>query len=169
MQKIAQHMPTIKELKDICKEKGLKRYSKLKKEDLMKYCFPTVKTLVNSVPKEIFDHVSGITQDTDDLIKMMVQFLLDIGIEDVRNFPESKLPSKISLIVEQFGGIKTFRANKTSLKIVGDECMVCKDSFKSNQLLVKTVCNHYMHKHCIKKWLNENSKTCSLCEEEKNK
>ena len=39
-------------------------------------------------------------------------------------------------------------------------CIICLDKNKKN--LIKTKCNHYYHKECIKKWC-EISNTCPAC------
>lgn len=42
-----------------------------------------------------------------------------------------------------------------------DKCVICFENLKNN-LVVKTPCNHLVHRKCLKKWLLDN-KTCPLC------
>ena len=42
-------------------------------------------------------------------------------------------------------------------------CSICLDNIDNN--LKQTQCNHYFHKECLNKWLNNNN-TCPNCREE---
>lgn len=51
-----------------------------------------------------------------------------------------------------------FEINENDL----EECLICKESYKENNVVRKLPCNHSYHKICIDKWF-ENEKTCPMC------
>jgi hypothetical protein len=52
----------------------------------------------------------------------------------------------------------------TSLKIstIEDECSICLQKIKLNQIIRETKCNHKYHAKCLDRWLEEKS-LCPLC------
>ena len=43
-----------------------------------------------------------------------------------------------------------------------EECIICYDKYKNNDLVRRIQCKHYYHKHCIDHWLNQKT-TCPMC------
>ena len=79
-----------------------------------------------------------------------------------------------------FNKIKSFNKNDDSLNesinidslntlIVCDElpennCSICLEEFKNEDILKKLTCDHIFHKDCLQPWINNNNnKTCPLC------
>lgn len=42
------------------------------------------------------------------------------------------------------------------------ECCFCLEEYDSNSAIVRTPCNHYMHRECLKRWL-DTSRFCPIC------
>jgi len=80
-----------------------------------------------------------------------------------------------------FNKIKSFNKNDDSLNeninidslntlVVCDElpennCSICLEEFKNEDILKKLNCDHIFHKDCLQPWINNNNnnKTCPLC------
>jgi len=60
--------------------------------------------------------------------------------------------------------INSFKNISISSKQVEDkeECSICMESYKLNELVYELPCVHIYHKECIKKWLKSNN-TCPIC------
>uniref|UniRef100_A0A6C0C7A3 RING-type E3 ubiquitin transferase n=1 Tax=viral metagenome TaxID=1070528 RepID=A0A6C0C7A3_9ZZZZ len=44
-----------------------------------------------------------------------------------------------------------------------NECCICLEKYKENDILIKLKCNHMFHKECLEPWFNNNKKSCPLC------
>ena len=81
-----------------------------------------------------------------------------------------------------FHKIKSLSKNNNSLReninidslntlVVCDElpennCSICLDEFKNEDILKKLNCNHIFHKDCLEPWINNNNLNCPLCRRE---
>lgn len=119
--------------------------------------------LFNLPIRTIFNDAADNSENINDLISEMIKIINFLGIEDLEVL--SVILDKTCLTITEFNFLKTFRANKKTLKSIEDVCGICIDSYKSNQLITKTVCGHNMHKKCLKLWLTKNSINCPLCRE----
>ncbi len=45
-----------------------------------------------------------------------------------------------------------------------NECLICLESFKDKETVIRLKCNHYYHTHCIYTWF-EKKQTCPICDE----
>jgi ankyrin repeat protein len=53
---------------------------------------------------------------------------------------------------------------KNYCKVENEDCGICMDAIKFNQIFVKCNNNHYYHKYCLIKWYNTSNKTkCPFC------
>ncbi len=70
---------------------------------------------------------------------------------------------KIQLTPEEFDQLEKSEY-KDMIKLENiTECTICTDSFKDNDLVVKTPCEHIFHLDCIKPWLCNESNKCPVC------
>jgi hypothetical protein len=46
------------------------------------------------------------------------------------------------------------------------DCLICMNEFGIEDVVIKTCEEHIFHKHCIKKWLCEESNKCPICKKE---
>ena len=44
-----------------------------------------------------------------------------------------------------------------------NECCICLEEYKENDVLIKLKCNHMFHKECLEPWFNNNKNSCPLC------
>ena len=51
---------------------------------------------------------------------------------------------------------------KKTKSVLGDQCNICIDEYKSREHIIELDCGHDYHKICIKKWLNCNN-NCPMC------
>lgn len=58
--------------------------------------------------------------------------------------------------------IQRLSTAKVTTKKAGDQCPVCLEVFRSEELYTKLPCDHEFHKNCIEHWLFVNSNTCPL-------
>ena len=51
-----------------------------------------------------------------------------------------------------------------------NQCAICQEDMKKNQLVLKTHCGHFFHKKCISKWYGKQNftPTCPMCRAEQN-
>ena len=51
-----------------------------------------------------------------------------------------------------------------------NQCAICQENMKKNQLVLMTQCNHCFHKKCISKWYGKQdfTPTCPMCRAEQN-
>lgn len=45
---------------------------------------------------------------------------------------------------------------------VNDVCTICRNNYKTQELVIILPCNHYYHKDCIISWLKINA-SCAIC------
>jgi len=44
-----------------------------------------------------------------------------------------------------------------------NECCICLDKYKENDILIKLKCNHMFHKECLEPWFKKSNRSCPLC------
>ena len=44
-----------------------------------------------------------------------------------------------------------------------NNCSICLEEFKNQDILKKLNCNHIFHKDCLEPWINNNNLNCPLC------
>ena len=47
-------------------------------------------------------------------------------------------------------------------EFINDECSICLDKFKKNNIVNRLPCRHIFHQNCLRDWLKDND-TCPLC------
>lgn len=58
--------------------------------------------------------------------------------------------------------IQRLSTAKVTTRKAGNQCPVCLEAFRSEELYMKLPCDHEFHKNCIEQWLFVNSNTCPL-------
>ena len=46
---------------------------------------------------------------------------------------------------------------------VDDNCSICLEYYKSNDIISKIKCGHMFHKECLKPWIDSENYNCPLC------
>ncbi len=73
---------------------------------------------------------------------------------------------KVNLTDEEFNSLER-KPYKDMSKLENiTECTICTDSFKDDDEVVKTPCEHIFHLNCIKPWLCNESNKCPVCRKE---
>lgn len=118
---------------------------------------PTTSDNFNSV----FNHMGH------QMMNAMVQNFLSGGIQ-IMNPPEDV---KIVSSKEDINKMENiiFEKFKTNELCKNTQCNICLEEYEDSDYLILFKCNHYFHKDCIIKWLEDNSNKCPICREEVSK
>lgn len=69
---------------------------------------------------------------------------------------------KVTLKDEDFKKLETYKLTKDDNQITQD-CNICMDSYKENDIITKLKCGHFFHTECIKTWLCQEKISCPIC------
>jgi len=126
----------VKTLKDLCKKEGYKKYSKLKKKDLIQFIINNKK----------------------------INFKTCKTCEEKINFDEPFINhtnnTNSNEIYEHLKCYKECIKTKCTKECTEKECSICLDDIVDDFFV--TACGHQFHKKCILKWYNT-SQECPLC------
>ncbi len=70
---------------------------------------------------------------------------------------------KIVMTDEEFNKLEKINYNE---KCLNEECCICMESFKEDEEVVKTPCEHNFHNECLKEWFLKESVKCPSCRKE---
>ena len=73
-----------------------------------------------------------------------------------------KMILSISIAVIVLGSVVGFILNSND-ELPENNCSICLEEFKNEDILKKLNCTHIFHKDCLGIWINNNNKTCPLC------
>ena len=77
-----------------------------------------------------------------------------------RRFNETNIEDVLS--EEQVNSIQKLKYKKNDKKISSDECSICLENFKTNQVVKLLECKHCFHPECLDTWVKKHG-LCPYC------
>lgn len=104
--------------------------------------------------------LSGKNVDMYSFLSSNIGINLLIAISQDNNDPSKQIsPEDFDL------NFKKIPFNQINKNEFNDTCPICNEKFNENSDIVKTPCNHYYNRDCLKQWLTESchNPTCPMC------
>lgn len=73
--------------------------------------------------------------------------------------PQPQEDIKVTISEDDFNTLDTFRCTAN----LNENCSICYDEFKFDEIITLLDCNHIFHRECIKNWLVYEKTTCPAC------
>lgn len=73
--------------------------------------------------------------------------------------PQPQEDIKVTISEADFDTLDTFRCTAN----LNENCSICYDEFKRDEIITLLDCNHIFHRECIKNWLVYEKTTCPAC------
>lgn len=90
--------------------------------------------------------------------------IIDILFGD--NLPQHFEDVKVTLTEEEFNKFYSIKISSDNFERYNQQCHICIDEYKIDDIIVQLKCKHIFHKTCIKDWLCKENVSCPVCRQD---
>lgn len=118
----------------------------------------------NSYNDNYYNDNYGIREIQNNLQNNFLNSVIDILFGD--NLTQHFEDVKVTLTEDEFNKFDNIKISSDNFERYNEQCHICIDDYKIDDIILQLKCKHIFHKTCIKDWLCKENVSCPVCRQD---